>query len=174
MTALAPIELGSALGLALDVGGGTRFAFFPDTSGDGGGVFVDIEKRKTIPIADKRDPGARLFTFEISPDEEHLIAVGQETLVFRTDEPDDVQRLPREFAGATFAPDGQTMFSTRHRGGESAVVRVPAGGGDPEVLAGGWGRKRWSWGVFQAAQASSGVVSTSAGAHTRRRRCGGG
>ncbi|MGH9002921.1 MAG: hypothetical protein ACRDYV_07310, partial [Acidimicrobiia bacterium] len=76
-------------------------------------------------------------TFEISPDERHLIAIGQDTLVFRTDDPDDVQRLPRELAGATFAPDGQTMFSTRHREGESAVVRVPVGGGDPEVLAEG-------------------------------------
>jgi hypothetical protein len=140
-TALGRIEahyLGPSLGLALDAGGGRRFAVFPSGSGEGAAVFVDIEKRKAMPLVDDRDRESPLFNFRFSPDETHLIAVGRDdTLLFPTEDPDKVRHLPQELFGATFAADGQTLLALRRRGGETAVVRVPVDDGDEQVLAEG-------------------------------------
>ena len=140
-TGLLPIEphyLGPALGLVTEGGGGRRFAVFPSGSGKGGAVLVDIEERKAIPVRDERDPKAPLFTFHLSPDERHLIAAGDATLLIPTGDPDDAQALPSELVGPVFAPDGKTLFAFRAgREGDFAVVRAALDGGDQEVLAEG-------------------------------------
>jgi hypothetical protein len=139
-TALGKVEpyyLGPILSSAFEVGGGRRFAVFRSGSGEGEALLVDIKDRKGVPLGEKDDPEQRLFTFVLAPDEQHLLAIGQKTLLLPTDDPGGGRTLDEELAGGLFTPDSRALLSVRHGQGGTKLVRIPVDGGDEQVLTEG-------------------------------------